>query len=46
MQTDVATFTTMAKYIALPLALRDEIPVMELLDEFMSHSYTLLSSEP
>lgn len=46
MQTHVATSTTMAEYIALSSALRDVIPVMELLEEFMSRGYKLLSSEP
>ena len=46
MQTHVATSTTMAEYIALSQALRDVIPVMELLDEFLARGYTLVSTKP
>ena len=46
MQTHVSTSTTMAEYLALSRALRDVIPIMELLDEFKDSGYNLLSMEP
>ena len=46
LQTHVATSTTMAEYIALSLALRDVIPIMELMDELKDHGYELISTEP
>ena len=36
----------MAEYLALSGALRDVIPIMELLDEFKDRGYNLLSTEP
>ena len=36
----------MAEYIALSSALRDVIPIMELLDEMKGRGYELLSTEP
>ena len=46
MQTHVATSTTMAEYIALSSALRDVIPIMELMDELLGRGYSLVSAEP
>ena len=45
-QTHAATSTSIAEYIALSLALRDIIPIMELLEEFASRGYNLISLEP
>ena len=46
MQTHVATSTTMAEYIALSSALRDLIPLMELMDEIKERGHEIVSSEP
>ena len=46
LQTRVATSTTMAEYIALSSALRDVIPIMELMDELKDRGYELISTEP
>ena len=46
LQTHVATSTTMAEYIALSSALRDVIPIMELMDELKDRGYDLISTEP
>ena len=46
LQTHVATSTTMAEYIALSAALRDVIPIMELMDELRDRGYELISTEP
>jgi len=46
LQTHVATSTTMAEYIALSSALRDVIPIMELMDELKDRGYELISTEP
>ena len=36
----------MAEYIALSSALRDVIPIMELMDELKDRGYDLISTEP
>ena len=36
----------MDKYIALSSALRDVIPIMELMDELKDRGYDLISTEP
>ena len=36
----------MDKYIALSLALRNVIPIMELMDELKERGYDLISTEP
>ena len=36
----------MAEYLSLSAALRDVIPLMELLDEFNERKYDLISAEP
>ena len=46
LQTHIATSTTMAEYLSLSSALRDVIPLMELLDEFNERKYDLISAEP
>ena len=46
LQTHVATSTTMDEYIALSLAIRDVIPIIELMDELKDHGYDLISNEP
>ena len=46
LQTHIATSTTMAEYLSLSSALRDVIPLMELLDEFNDRKYEFISAEP
>ena len=45
LHTHVATSTTMAEYIALSSALRDFIPIMELMDELKDCGYEFISTE-
>lgn len=46
MQTHVATSTTMAEYIALSAALRDVIPIMELMAEIKQKGFKIISKTP
>ena len=43
-KTHVATSTTMTEYVDLSSALRDVIPILELLEEFMEHTTSFLQN--
>jgi hypothetical protein len=46
LQTQVALSTTEAEYIALSMALRDVIPIMELLEEVRNYGHKVICNEP
>ena len=46
LQSQVALSTTEAEYIAMSMALRDVIPVMELLDEIKSRNFQVICTHP
>ncbi len=46
LQSQVALSTTEAEYIALSMALRDVIPIMELMSEFQARNFKVICTKP
>jgi hypothetical protein len=46
LQSQVALSTTEAEYIAMPMALRDVIPIMELLEEMQARHFQVICTHP